>query len=158
MTGRVFRKAYNGAEERMMPKPTVVNTRLTLDQKTRLERKARQLGRSPSETSALLIEEGLRRDEFAFLDFRTSPAGRQAYIQGSTLAVWEVVWIARGYHNSVEKTASHLRLSPLKVRAALNYAAAFGDEINGAIAEHDASDLTTLSKALPQTEVFSVPK
>ena len=80
-----------------MPKSIVVSTRLAPDQERRLERKARQMGRSSSETSALLIEEGLRRDEFAFLDFRNSPAGREAYIQGSTLAVWEVIWIAGGF-------------------------------------------------------------
>jgi hypothetical protein len=34
---------------------------------------------------------GLRRSEFAFVDFRDSPAGRQAYPQGSTLAVWAVL-------------------------------------------------------------------
>ena len=42
-----------------------------------------------------LVEEGLRRSEFAFLDFRDSPAGRQAYIQGSTLAIWEVMLLLR---------------------------------------------------------------
>jgi len=42
-----------------------------------------------SDASARLVEEGLRRSEFAFLDFADSPAGRQAYMQGSTLAVWE---------------------------------------------------------------------
>jgi hypothetical protein len=141
-----------------MSKSIVVSTRLAPDQERRLERKARQLGRSSSETSALLIEEGLRRDEFAFLDFRSSPAGREAYIQGSTLAVWEVIWIARGYRNNVEKSAAHLGLSPLKVRAALNYASAFPQEIDIAIAEHEASDLASLSKALPQTEVFSASK
>jgi hypothetical protein len=41
---------------------------------------------TPSDASVRLVEEGLRRSEFAFLDFRDSPAGRQAYSQGSTLA------------------------------------------------------------------------
>src|SRR6266446_4052782 len=97
---------YNvyGDDAELMPKTSIISSRLEPDQEKRLARKARQLGRSPSETGALLIEEGLRRDEFAFVDFRESPVGRQAYIQGSTLAVWEVLWIARGYRNSVEKT------------------------------------------------------
>lgn len=57
----------------------------------RLKRIANRHGWTPSEASARLVEEGLRRSEFAFLDFHDSAAGRQAYIQGSTLAVWEVV-------------------------------------------------------------------
>lgn len=141
-----------------MPKTSIISSRLEPGQEARLVRKAKQLGRSASETGALLIEEGLRRDEFAFVDFRDSPAGRQAYLQGSTLAVWEVVWIARGYRNNVEKTASHLRMSPLKVRAALNYAQAFPDEIEPAIKEHQTCDFASLSQLLPQAEVFPPSK
>src|SRR5579863_4670385 len=99
-----------------MPRTSVVSARLEPEQELRLARKAKHLGRSSSETGALLIEEGLRRDEFAFIDFRDSPVGRQAYVQGSTLAVWEVIWIARGYNGDVEKTAAHLSMSPLKVK------------------------------------------
>jgi len=132
-----------------MSKSVVLSTRLAPGQERRLQRKARQLGRTPSETGSLLIEEGLRRDEFAFIDFRDSPLGRQAYLQGSTLAVWEVVWLARGYHNSAERTADHLHISPLKVHAALNYAAAYPVEIQTSIAEHESADFTSLSRSLP---------
>jgi uncharacterized protein (DUF433 family) len=138
-----------------MPKTVVVSARLEPSQERRLARKARQWGRSPSDTGALLIEEGLRRDEFAFIDFRDSPVGRQACVQGSTLAVWEIVWLARGYGNKVQATADHLRMSPLKVQAALSYAAAFPEEIKTAIAEHDAADLTSLVRMLPQAEIFA---
>ena len=137
-----------------MAKTSVVSARLAPEQEKRLEKKAKEMGRTPSETGALLIEEGLRRDEFAFIDFRNSPVGRQAYIQGSTLAVWEVVWISRSYKGDVTKTAGHLEMSPLKVQAALNYARAFPDEVGSAIAEHEAADFETLRRMLPQAEVF----
>jgi len=140
-----------------MSRTVVISSRLAPEQEKRLARKARQLGRSASETSAMLIEEGLRRDEFAFIDFRDSPVGRQAYLQGSTLAVWEVVWIARGYHNDIGKTSEHLVLSPLKVQAALNYAIAFPEEITEAIAENESGDFTTLSRSLPQAKIFPPP-
>jgi uncharacterized protein (DUF433 family) len=142
----------------IMTRSSVVSSRLEPEQEKRRVRKAKQLGRSPSETGALLIEEGLRRDEFAFIDFRDSPSGRQACIQGSTLAVWEVAWIARGYEDNVEKTAAHLCMSPLKVKAALNYARAFPDEIQEAIQEHKSSDFESLSRMLPQAEIFPPPK
>jgi len=141
-----------------MAKTSVVSARLDPGQEKRLEKKAKELGRSPSETGALLIEEGLRRDEFGFIDFRNSPVGRQAYLQGSTLAVWEVVWISRSYKGDVLKTADHLELSPLKVQAALNYAKAFPDEVGSAIAEQETSDFETLSRMLPQAEVFLANK
>ena len=141
-----------------MSRTSIVSSRLEPEQERRLVRKAKQNGRSPSETGALLIEEGLRRDEFAFVDFRDSPAGRQAFIQGSTLAVWEIAWIARGYENNPEKTAAHLCMSPLKVKAALNYAHAFPDEIQEAIDEHEACDFASLSRMLPQAEIFPRPK
>ncbi len=148
---------YNDYDSVIMAKTSVVSARLTPEQERRLEKKAKELGRTPSETGALLIEEGLRRDEFAFVDFRTSPVGRQTYIQGSTLAVWEVVWISRSYQGDVSKTAGHLEMSPLKVQAALNYARAFPDEIDSAIAEHEKADFETLSRMLPQAEEFVVP-
>ena len=141
----------------MNVKTTVVSSRLTPDQQLRLVRMGRRRGRSPSETGALLIEEGLRRSEYAFVDFRDSAAGRQACVQGSTLAVWEVAWIARGYQNDPERTAAHLEMSPLKVRAALNYAKAFPQEIEMAIQEHEACDFESLSRLAPQAEIFPSP-
>ena len=69
----------------------VISMRLPTESGNRLNRMANRHGWTPSDASARLVEEGLRRSEFAFIDFRDSPAGRQAYIQGSTLAVWEVM-------------------------------------------------------------------
>ena len=61
------------------------------------KRMANRHGWTPSDTSARLVEEGLRRSEFGFIDFRDSPAGRQACLQGSTLAVWEIMLLVRSY-------------------------------------------------------------
>ena len=69
--------------------------RIEGSQEERLGKMARRLGRSPSETSAMLVEEGLRRSEFAFMDFGDTPAGRHAFIQGTRLSVWMTVKIGR---------------------------------------------------------------
>lgn len=135
----------------------VISLRVSQEQAKRLQRKARQLGRSPSETGAMLLDESLRRDEFAFIDFRNSPVGRQAYLQGSSLAVWEVVWLARGYRSDPGKTAAHLEMPPSKVKAALNYAKEFPAEIETAIQEHESSTFESLSRTVPQAEVFPPP-
>ncbi|HEY9869781.1 MAG TPA: hypothetical protein V6D08_11495 [Candidatus Obscuribacterales bacterium] len=120
----------------------------------RLQRVARRLGRSTSETGVLLLEEGLRRAEFAYIDFRDSPVGRQAYVQGSTLAVWELVMIARAYEMDVARTSEHLQWPEFRTRAALNYAAAFPDEIELALQDNRAYDLTAVQRLLPHTELF----
>lgn len=134
----------------------VVSIRFQNEQVQRLQRLARRLGRTPSETGALLVEEALRRAEFGHIDFRDSPVGRQAYVQGSSLAVWEVVRLAQSYNLDAERTAAHLGWPRLRVQAALGYAAAFPQEIEAAIADNAAYDFEALSRMLPQAQRFVV--
>lgn len=136
----------------------VVSLRLKDNQMERLRKVARRMGRTPAEVSGLLLEEGLREVEFASIEFRDSSVGRQAYIKGSSLAVWEVVMIAQDYDLDAARTAGHLDWPDFKVQAALNYAAAFPAEINDAIADNDAYDFETLRRLLPQAEEFVVPE
>jgi uncharacterized protein (DUF433 family) len=136
---------------------TVVSLRVSESQAKRLQRKARRLGRSASETGAILLEESLRREEFAFIDFRDSPVGRQAFLQGSRLSVWMIVKIARSYGGSVQKTADHLQRLPLHIQAALNYAKAFPEEIESAIKDNEAYDFARISRMLPQARLFEAP-
>jgi hypothetical protein len=123
----------------------------------RLKRMANRHGWTASDASARLVEEGLRRAEFAFIDFRDSPAGRQACLQGSTLAVWEVMLLFYSYKKDVAAVARHLKWPEIKVQAAFNYAAAFPEEVNGAIAENETTDFEALKRLLPQA-VESVPR
>jgi hypothetical protein len=132
----------------------VISMRLPAESGERLKRMATRNGWTPSDASARLVEEGLRRSEFAFIDFRDSPAGRQAYIQGSSLAVWEVLLINRDHKGDLSAVAKHLRWPETKVQAALNYAKAFPAETEEALAENDAIDIDTLSRMLPQTKEF----
>jgi len=138
-------------------KSMVVSMRLPAESGKRLKRMANRHGWTASDTSARLVEEGLRRSEFGFIDFRDSPAGRQAYLQGSTLAVWEVMLLVHSYKKDVSAVARHLKWPELKVQAAVNYAGAFAAEINEAMAENDATDFETLKRMLPQATEF-VPK
>src|SRR5271154_2746005 len=86
----------------------VISMRLPVKSGNRLKRMALRHGWTPSDASARLVEEGLRRSEFAFIDFRDSSAGRQACIQGSTLAVWEIMLLVRSYKGDVAAVARHL--------------------------------------------------
>ena len=128
----------------------VISMRLPTDSGKRLKRMANRHGWTASDASARLVEEGLRRSEFAFIDFRDSPVGRQAYIQGSSLAVWEVILLVRSYKGDAHAVAQHLAWPEAKVQAAVNYASAFSKEIEEAMAENDAADLQSLRRMLPQ--------
>lgn len=117
---------------------------------------ARRLGRSHGEAGALLIEEALRTSEYAFIEFRDSFVGRQAYVQGSSLAVWEVILILRAYNGDVERAARHLGWPVHRVQAAANYAQTFRREIGEAIDDNAAYDAGMVRRMLPRTRVLTM--
>ncbi len=133
---------------------TVISMRLPAESGARLRRMASRHGWTASDASARLVEEGLRRSEFAFIDFRDSAAGRQAYIQGSSLAVWEVILLLRSYKEDAAAVAKHLAWPQARVTAAVNYAEAYPGEIEGALSEQEDTGLAALKRMLPQTTEF----
>lgn len=137
---------------------TVISMRLPSASGKQLKRMASRHGWTPSDASARLVEEGLRRSEFAFIDFRDSSVGRQAYIQGSSLAVWEVLLLVHSYKNDLQAVAKHLRWPRAKVQAAINYAEAFSSEIEEALAENEATSFATVKRMLPQAIEFVTGK
>jgi uncharacterized protein (DUF433 family) len=135
----------------------VVSMRLRDEQLVRLKRYARTLGITPSEASALLVEEHLRETEFAFIEFRHSSVGRQAYLKGSRLTVWWVIHVAKSYFDmDPQKTADHFQKPLAWVNAALNYYRAFPEEIDLAIEDHLNANFRMLQNALPNARVFTV--
>lgn len=132
----------------------VISMRLPAESGNRLKRMANRHGWTPSDASARLVEEGLRRSEFAFIDFRDSPVGRQAYIQGSSLAVWEVVLLVRSYKGDASAVAKQLEWPDSKVQAAINYAKTFPEEVERALAENADTDFESLKRMLPQASEF----
>lgn len=133
---------------------SVLSMRLPQESCKRLKRMANRHGWTPSDTSARLIEEGLRRSEFAFIDFRDSSVGRQACMQGSSLAIWEIMLLVRSYKGNVAAVAAHLKWPEAKVHAAVNYAKAFPREIEVALSENDAADFETLKRMSPGVAEF----
>ncbi len=130
----------------------VVSLRLKDEQVERLRRAARHLGRTPSEAAVLLLEEVLRQREFAFIEFRDSPVGRQAYLQGTRLPIWQVVSLARHFDGDPGRVAAHLEIPAVQVAAALHYAAAYPDEIEAGIAD-STRPLAELRQLIPALEV-----
>ncbi len=136
----------------------VISMRLPTESGRRLKRMANRHGWTASDASAKLVEEGLRRSEFAFIDFRDSPVGRQACIQGSSLAAWEIMMLIRSYKADVAAVAKHLGWPVGKVQAAVHYAEAFPQEVEEALSENDSTGFDSLKRMLPQAAEFASGK
>jgi hypothetical protein len=111
---------------------------------------------SMSSTLQLLLEEKLREEEYGYIIFRDA-AGRTAFLEGTGLAVWEVMMIARCYGYDVAKTAEHLVIREDLVRLAMEYASDHREEVYAQLAENDAMDFEALKRILPNIELFTVP-
>jgi hypothetical protein len=126
-----------------------IDIELPDDQAARLDRFARSVSKTPREATAQLIDEGLRHAEFPAVEFRDSPLGRQAFVAGSSLAVWEAVMVAECYELNPAHTAKHLRWPPARVEQILAYARNYPDEIARALAENRAITPEHLRALLP---------
>jgi hypothetical protein len=136
-----------------------MSLRLTSEQLAAVEKWRRRFNqRSTSATLQLLLEEKLREEEYSAITFGDSAPGRQAYVAGTGLAVWEVMMVARAYENDVRMTAEHLEIPERLIHAALNYAADFPDEIGAELAENDDIDFEALRRILPDLQLTVVPR
>jgi hypothetical protein len=68
------------------------------------------------------------------------------------------MFLLGSYKGNVVGVAEHLRWPEAKVRAAVNYAKAFPEEIDEATAENDSVDFETLKRMLPQAVAFASRK
>ncbi len=93
-----------------------------------LARQARRKKIEVSTLSSLYLREKALEEEYPGIGFRDAADGREAYVLGHRVAVWEVEDVHRETGN-VEKTARHFRWPPGLVRCALAFAAAFADEV-----------------------------
>ncbi|HMO63901.1 MAG TPA: DUF433 domain-containing protein [Verrucomicrobiota bacterium] len=135
----------------------VLSIRLPAGRGDVLRREARRRGRSLSELGALFIDERLREAEFAHVEFRDSAVGRQAYIRGTRLAVWQVVRLLRARGEDEAAAAAHLGWPVERVKAAVHYAQSYAQEIADALADHEAFGVERLARLLPSLEVLDVP-
>ena len=134
----------------------VVSLRLPEETAERLKRVARRAGRSVNEAAARSIEEWLRQEEFADIEFRSFNGERHACLKGA-LPLWQLIMVARDYGMDAEQTAAHFRWPVARVRAGFHYYEAHPQEIDEAIADNDAMTFDRLKGLLPQLEAISVP-
>ncbi len=91
-------------------------------------KQARAAKTSKSDLVARYVIEKSIENEFPGVSFRNSLSGREAYLTGHRVAVWEVLSVY-DETKSVDRTARHFRWPRALVKRALAYAKAFPEEI-----------------------------
>jgi len=136
----------------------LISARLPDATAERIRQHARRKQRTVNEMLSVAVEEWLRQNEFAHVEFRDTPEGRIAYMKGSRLSVAWVVKIVRGLDGDVERAVTYFGGHRQRdwIQAALHYHEAFPDEIDAQITDIEASSYETLKRRLPQLERLEV--
>jgi hypothetical protein len=123
-----------------MTRPT--SFRLSDDLLERLDAEAAATGTSVSALVASVLNEGLKTRRFPGIVYRDGPAGRRAGLLGGP-DVWEVVRAVRGMaaqgEQKVRRVAAERDLPVERVRLAVDFYAAFPDEIDARIAADEVA-------------------
>jgi uncharacterized protein (DUF433 family) len=108
---------------------TVVQScRIGEEHATLLSRQAKRRNLEVSTLSSLYLKEKALEEEFPGIGFRDSVDGREAFVLGHRVAVWEVVTVNQ-QAKAIAKTAAYFRWPPSLVRSALAYATAHPGEV-----------------------------
>lgn len=132
----------------------VVTLRLPEATAERLKKVARRAGRSVSEIGARSIEEWLRQQEFADIEFREFQGRRHACLKDG-IRLWKIIDVAEKYDFDPEKTANHFQFPVERIQAAFNYHAAYPEEIDEYIAENRAITFEDLQRTFPDIHLFT---
>ena len=109
--------------------PTVVQScRIQQVHAALIARQAKRRHLEASTLSSLYLKEKALEEEYPGIGFRDSASGREAFVLGHRVAVWEIVDVLREA-KTIAKTASHFRWPAGLVRSALAFARAFPEEI-----------------------------
>jgi hypothetical protein len=109
--------------------PTVVQScRIEQNLAALLSRQARRRHLEVSTLSSLYLKEKALEEEYPGIGFRDAVGGREAYVLGHRVAVWEVESVHR-QTGSIAKTADYFRWPAALVRCALAYAKEFPVEM-----------------------------
>ena len=134
-----------------------VTTEMTSDSLERLDRfvESNGNGTTRSQALAVLIEEKLREVEFPGVDFRETAIGRQPFVSGTGLTMWEYLMVGQCYDLNAEQIANHFCHSIEKTEAFLRYYAAFPKEVETELAKNDIG-YEDMLKENPNIQLFYV--
>ena len=131
---------------------------IRIPQQTRrwLERFAKRRG-SAGMAASRILEEAKRREDFPAVEFRDTPLGRVAYVQGTRVQVAFVYGQLQGAPAlTAEKLAESFGWPVWKARGVLTYIEEFATECRQEWEDLESSDWPELRRILPQTELREV--
>jgi uncharacterized protein (DUF433 family) len=105
----------------------VQSCRIEKDHAALLARQAKRRHLEVSTLSSLYLKEKAIEEEFPGIGFRDAAAGREAYVLGQRVAVWEVVDVHREAR-TISRTADHFGWPQYLVKCALAYAKQYPEE------------------------------
>lgn len=106
----------------------VQSCRIEEDHAALLFRQAKRRHLEVSTLSSLYLKEKALEEEFPGIGFRDAAGGREAYVLGQRVAVWEVTDVHRDA-KSIARTADHFAWPDYLVKCALAYAKEYPEEI-----------------------------
>ena len=113
----------------MRTKSTTVGVRMPKSTCEIIRQISASRGRTPSDLLAEYAEEISRMHRFCHIEFRDTPLGRMAYVEGTRSAVWLVCDLVRQNRGNLRQTAKIHEWPETRVRAAVNYAKAYPEEV-----------------------------
>lgn len=113
----------------MKAKTTTLGVRLPRSTCEMIRQISASRQRTPSDLLAEYAEEMARKHRFCHIEFRDTPLGRMAYVEGTRSAVWLIADLVKQNRGDVARTAKVHGWPATKVKAAVNYAKAYPEEI-----------------------------
>ena len=131
MAGRVIAPldGVYAVDERLAMATIVQSCRIDKHHAALLTRPAKRRHLEVSTLSSLYLKEKAVEEEFPGIGFRDGAGGREAFVLGHRVAVWEVVDVVHGLNTAV-KAADHFHWPPALVRCAMAFAKAFPGDID----------------------------
>jgi hypothetical protein len=130
-----------------------LSIRVPLETRRWLERFAKKRG-SAGMAATRILEEARRRDEFPAVEFRDTPLGRVAYVQGTRVqAAFVHAQVIGNPHLSAADVAQSFAWPHWKAAGVLAYLEAFPEECRREWEDlQETVSFTALKRSLPQLE------
>ena len=131
---------------------TTLSIRVPAETRRWLERFAKKRA-SAGSAATRILEEARRREEFPAVEFRDTPLGRVAYVQGTRVQVAFVYGqVARDPGLTAAQLAGSFAWPLWKARGVLSYLAEFSAECRQEWEDLESAGWPALRRGLPETE------
>jgi predicted transcriptional regulator len=131
---------------------TTLSIRVPLETRRWLDRFAKKRG-SAGSAATRILEEARRREDFPAVEFRDTPLGRVAYVQGTRVQVAFVYdQVRRDPTRTSEAIAAAFAWPRWKAAGVRAYLEAFPDECRTEWEDLESAGFQVLKRALPQLE------